>query len=490
MNRIYLAGILCFFGSTSLAQTAVMQEIEKINPPATALAPLHFLAADELMGRGTHRPEIKVAAKFISDEFRKAGLKEFEGLKSYYQHFDIKFITAPQNGTLTINSNEYQLEKDFFQIRGTATSLNAAAVFAGFGSIKDFDKTEVKDRIVITRCGENDSTSLRRSMYLMRAKQKLLKEKGAVALIEVYKGDAKSWEGAADHFMHDRSFQAADSLLPVFYVRDTTNVLSSIANATSMIEVNGNNIKNVEAENVIGYVEGTDPKLKDQYIVLSAHYDHIGIASKPKMEEGKLDSIFNGARDNAVGTAAVIAAARYFAKHPAKRSILFIGYTAEEIGLLGSMHFADHPPLPLNKLVYNLNIDNASYNDTTIITIIGLGRTSADKDIRKAVRTYGMTESPDLNPQQNLFDRSDNVSLARKGIPAPTYSLGVRKFDETITNRYHQLSDEVRDFNLSYAVKFINSYVLAVSNIANNKKQPKWIKGDKYEGEWKKLFGR
>ena len=201
-----------------------------------------------------------------------------------------------------------------------------------------------------------------------------------------------------------------------------------------------------------------------------------------------MDSIYNGARDNAIGTTAVIDAARYFAQHPAKRSILFIAYTAEEIGEVGSKYFSLHPLVPLKQLVYNLNIDNANYNDTSIITVIGLGRTSADEDIKKACAAYHLTAMPDPAPEQNLFDRSDNANLADKGIPAPTFSLGIKKFDAEINKRYHQLSDEVGNFDLDYGLKYIRSFILAAKYIADNPAQPVWIKGDKYEAAWKELF--
>jgi Zn-dependent M28 family amino/carboxypeptidase len=199
---------------------------------------------------------------------------------------------------------------------------------------------------------------------------------------------------------------------------------------TAKLKIEGNEVRSIPAKNVMGIVEGTDAKLKEQYIVLSAHYDHLGVAAKPKMEEGKLDSIYNGARDNAIN------AARYFALHPPKRSVLFIAFTGEEMGLLGSKYFAAHSIIPLKQMVYNLNIDNASYNDASRVTVVGLGRTSADEDIQKACVAYGLTAMPDPAPEQNLFDRSDNVSLAIMGVPAPTFSLGIKQFDETITNRY------------------------------------------------------
>lgn len=183
----------------------------------------------------------------------------------------------------------------------------------------------------------------------------------------------------------------------------------------------------------------------------------------------------------------MIDAARYFSAHPAKRSILFITFTAEEMGLIGSEYFAAHPPAPLKQIAYDLNIDNASYNDTTAITLVGLGRTSADTDIKRACAVYHLNILPDPTPEQWLFFGSDNYPLAEKGIPAPTFSLGMKKMDSTIFNRYHQLSDEVGNFNLEYAVKFINAFTLAAKYIADNPVQPTWSKGDKYEAVWNKL---
>src|ERR1700733_1237559 len=146
----------------------------------------------------------------------------------------------------------------------------------------------------------------------------------------------------------------------------------------------GASTKGLKLKNVIAFLKGTDSGLRNQYIVLSSHYDHLGVADTAIMEEGKLDSIYNGARDNATGTAAVIAAARYFGRYPPKRSLLFICYTAEEEGLVGSAYYARHPLIPLNQTVYNLNIDNASYNTTNAICLFGLGRTSEDSLIIKA----------------------------------------------------------------------------------------------------------
>ncbi len=208
------------------------------------------------------------------------------------------------------------------------------------------------------------------------------------------------------------------------------------------------------------------------------------------MVDCKLDSIYNGTRDNAIGVTAVINAARYFALHPTKRSVLFIAFTGEEMGLLGSKYFAAHPPIALEKMVYNLNIDNGGMNDTSLINVIGLGRTTADNDMQKASLAYGLTLKGDPAPEMNLFDRSDNVSLAAKGVPAPTYGMGISKVDESVMRYYHQLGDEVGNIDLEYVVKYMKSYILAALYIADNPAQPLWKAGDKYETAWKELYSK
>ncbi len=485
-----------FIYATSLsgfAQTALVNEINGINTPAVALAPLRFLASDELMGRGTMRPEINIAARYISEQFRSLGIKEVSGATDYFQTFDIKMITPSNAGTLTINTNSYKLGTDLLQVEGADLSLSAPMIYAGFGTKADLDKIDVKGKIVVVNMGSNDSSSFMEGFELMSEKTKSAKERGAVALIQRFKQADVPWDGLKQYLMGEHPMDPAATDFPVFIINDEKISLPSLLKNKSentIINITGTQTKTISAKNVMGWVEGTDAKLKDQFVVLSAHYDHLGVAKQPKMEEGKMDSIYNGARDNAIGTTAVIDAARYFVQHPPKRSVLFIAYTAEEIGEVGSKYFGAHPTIPLRQLIYNLNIDNASYNDTTIVTVIGLGRTSADDDIKKACTAFGLSAMPDPAPEQNLFDRSDNTNLAEKGIPSPTFSLGIKKFDDVIMKRYHQLSDEVGNFDLNYGMKYINSFILAGKLIADDATQPYWIKGDKYEPAWKELYGK
>ena len=487
MIRIIITISFLNIASVCIAQTAA-QEINKLNSPSLALSPLRFLASDELMGRGTTRPEINIAARYISEEFKRIGLKELPGTTDYFQTFTIELFTPSKTGALTVNNKSYNMGENIIQMSGTDISLNAPIVYAGFGLKEDLDKIDVKGKIVIAKWGANDSTSPGDGLALLETKQKLAQERGVAALIESAPREIP-WEAVQQYFMHEHAEAEGTDNFSTFLINDKDSSLFKISrNQLATLSATENKQRNITAKNVMAWVEGTNAKLKDQFIVLSAHYDHLGVAEQPKTEEGKLDSIFNGARDNAIGTTAVIDAARYFAQHPPKRSILFIAFTAEELGLIGSKYFADHPVLPLKQMVYDLNIDNASYNDTTVITLVGLERTSADADIKRACDAYGLSILPDPTPGKELFSGSDNLPLAEKGVPAPTFSLGMKSFDSTIFNRYHQLSDEVGNFNLNYAMKFINSFILAAKYIADNNKQPTWTKGDKYEAIWKQLY--
>jgi Zn-dependent M28 family amino/carboxypeptidase len=252
------------------------------------------------------------------------------------------------------------------------------------------------------------------------------------------------------------------------------------------VTLNMNEAQNeiIQSQNVVGVVEGTDPTLKKEYIIYSAHYDHVGIGSA----DATGDTIYNGARDNAVGTVTVLSMAENLAKYPTKRSALFILFTAEEKGLLGSEYYVENPVLPLEQMVYCFNSDNGGYNDTSLATIIGLERTTAAQHIKDAASAFGLRAIEDPSPEQGLFDRSDNVHFARKGIPAPTFSMGFSAFDEEINKYYHQPGDHADSIDYGYLLKFFRAYVLSGRKIANDQKTPFWIKGDTYEANGLQLY--
>jgi Zn-dependent M28 family amino/carboxypeptidase len=242
----------------------------------------------------------------------------------------------------------------------------------------------------------------------------------------------------------------------------------------------------LNSKNVVGMVEGTDPTLKNEFIIYSAHYDHNGVG-EPNQDG---DSIYNGARDNAVGVVTVMSAAENIALYPTKRSALFILFTGEEKGLLGSSYYVQNPLIPLNQMVYCFNSDNGGYNDTSLTTIIGLERTTAAKHIKVASTAFGLTAIDDPAGEQGLFDRSDNVNFAKVGIPAPTFSMGFTAFDEEIFKYYHQTADNPGSMDYDYLTKFFGAYVLSCRLIANDPITPFWVEGDKYHPAGTSLYGK
>jgi len=250
------------------------------------------------------------------------------------------------------------------------------------------------------------------------------------------------------------------------------------------LKIEGIVVEDFSSRNVVAYLEGSDPELKDEFIIYSAHYDHVGIGV-PNAEN---DSIYNGARDNAVGTVTVLSVAENLAKYPVKRSSLFILFTGEEKGLLGSKYYTENPVMPLNKMVYCFNSDNGGYNDTSKVTIFGLNRTTVGHHIIDGAKEFGLTAIDDPAPEQNLFDRSDNVNFAKKGVPAPTYSMGFTAFDEEITKTYHQVTDNPETVDYDYLEKFFRSYVLTSRLIANDPQTPFWTEGDKYHKAGVELY--
>ena len=239
------------------------------------------------------------------------------------------------------------------------------------------------------------------------------------------------------------------------------------------------------SQKVGGYVEGTDPVLKKDYVTFSSHYDHVGVGRA----DSTGDDIYNGTRDNAVGTVTVLEAAKNLAMYPTKRSSLFVMFCGEEKGLLGSQWFVDQSPLPLSDIVFCFNSDNGGYNNTSMATVIGLDRTTAQGLLVTAIESYGLTAGDDANyKEQGLFDRSYNVSFAKKGIPAPSFGMGVDAFDEQVLRTYHQPSDEFDTIDMDYLYTFYRAYVFAGRSIGNMKETPFWVEGDKYYEVGKELY--
>lgn len=485
MKKIVLllfAGLVC---SPSLF--AQKQDVEKHFNSKDAIAQFTYLASDALMGRDPIRPEMKMAYTFIAKELEKAGAKPLPGGNGYYQDIPFSLSSPPTKGSVQMGKFSFSQGQNLLALDGNSLSGTFEVVEVGFGSEEEFVGKELKGKIAISNVGAPNKFSPNQLFAEGRAKAKRAKDAGAVALIERFNVPSVPWQLVSGFLNRPQMGIAQEETanLPYLWVEDLKNELTGTNLGNATLAVEGKVNRKIDGKNVLAMIEGTDSHLKNEFILLSAHYDHVGVGTP----DASGDSIYNGARDNAVGTVAVLNAAQYFANNPPKRSILFALWTAEEKGLLGSAYFANNPLIPLNQIVYNLNIDNAGYNDTSIITVIGLGRTSADFMINEAVAEFGLIAKADPSPEQGLYDRSDNVNFARKGIPAPSFTLGFTAFDDEINKYYHKAADEVDSFDLNYAQLYWKSYILSAQKIANWSQKPQWTAGDKYEEVGKKLYG-
>ena len=485
MKKIALllfAGLVC---SPSLF--AQKLDIEKRFASKDAISQFTYLASDALMGRDPIRPEMKLAYTFIAQELEKAGAKPLPGANGFFQDIPFNLSSPPTKGSVQMGDFSFSQGQNLLVLEGNSFSGTYEVVEIGFGSVEEFAGKDLKGKIAISNIGAPNKFSPNQLFAEGRAKAKRAKEAGAVALIERFNVPSVPWQLVSGFLNRPQMGldQGEASNLPYLWVEDLKNQLTGTNLGNATLAIKGKVNRKIDGKNVLAMIEGTDSQLKNEFILLSAHYDHVGVGTP----DAEGDSIFNGARDNAVGTVAVLNAARYFAKNPPKRSILFALWTAEEKGLLGSAYFANNPLIPLNQIVYNLNIDNGGYNDTSIITVIGLGRTTADFLINEAVAEFGLTAKADPSPEQGLYDRSDNVNFARKGIPAPTFGLGFTAFDDEINKYYHKATDEVESFDLNYAQLYWKSYILSAQKIANWSQKPQWTAGDKYEEVGKKLYG-
>ncbi len=486
----YLTLALCTFISLLSAQTDAEKAAETVDKNNIE-GHIYFLADDLLKGRDTGSPENKIAASYLANTLRSYGVKPNPATGSYYQKFKLLQSAPPSILKVELSGENYP---HTVAVQAKSATLSGAAVYLGYGFEDDYKGKDVKGKLLVVRGGTPDSSEPNTVYSSHKNKQDLAKKNGAIGLIEMTLLE-EEWWSRIKHFMGE-SVQipdAIDSESTTDFVHLWVNTTSEQLNALEdsdlsyTIETDGKKEQSLSTQNIVGVLEGTDPKLKNEYIIYSAHYDHIGIG-RP---DAKGDSIYNGARDNAIGTTAVLTIAQNLAKYPTKRSALFILFTGEEKGLLGSQYYVQNPILPLNQMIYCFNTDGGGYNNTSLATIAGLKRTTAQKHMVAGAKTFGLKalDIDEAAPEEGLFDRSDNVSFAKVGIPAPTYSTGFDAFDDEITKYYHQAGDEADSLDYDYLVKFYQGYVLSGRLIANDPEKPFWIKGDKYEAAGNVLYG-
>lgn len=446
-------------------------------------ARIAFLASDALRGRDTPSPGLEQAAAYIANEFKSYGLKPAGDSGTYLQRWDYlekKLSATGARAQLSAGSWNSALTylKDFFVIPGPAPVSVTGVYFAGTASQQPAAlPADARGKVIA---------------YYMPGKEA---EGDWIKFVQAILPVAFSAQPAAVMLVLDPAFpaeqiaylaeQATSTVLPVplvgvrydaakeFFSRaggDLEALKTAPAmQATATVAVSTQiEQQNHRPPNAVAILEGSDPTLKNEYIVFSAHMDHVGVGTP----NAKGDSIYNGADDDASGTSAVLEVAQHFAAASVKpkRSLIFLLVSGEEKGLFGSAWFVQHPPVPANKIVANINIDMVGRNAPDTIVAIGREYTSLGQlaqDVAKSNASLKLTVAPDLWPEEQFFFRSDHFNFARANIPAIFFTTGDHA-------DYHKPSDEPETINNDKVARVAQLVHLLGQAIANAADAPKW----------------
>ncbi len=496
-----------------------------------------YLADDELRGRGTGTYGEKLAAEYLAMEFERLNLFPLGDNGNYFQNIPMhssESLSGCQallyNNTDTLN---LELEKDYLLFKSGAQTLVPKPidlVFVGYGifapeyDYNDYQSVDVSNKIVVYLDGEPVSTDksyfngTEQTIYAYpESKERMAISRGArgsILLLNPQNPRFRTWEHYVQNYaftevtlaysvtahlsliLNPNSaahlFKNAQYSLQDIYTMDKNNTLKSFDLATSLSFKGQFKQRDFISPNVIAMLSGSDSKLKHEYIIITAHYDHLGIG-KPMLA----DSIYNGFGDNALGCAGVLEMARVLSENrkKLKRSFIFLMVTGEEKGLLGSTYYIDHPAVPLYRTIANLNVDGLAMFDE-FNDIVGVGHELSDLDetLKETANQLGLLTSP--VPQQFMvsesFARSDQISFAKAGIPSIlimdglqykrlTPVQGLQMHINWIDHIYHTPFDD-KDQTMNYKAAQQHCRVLThfIFNTANRESEPQWKPGTPY----------
>ncbi|CAN7461584.1 M28 family metallopeptidase [Phenylobacterium sp. LjRoot164] len=493
-----------------------------------------FLADDLLQGREAGTAGFDVAAAYVASQLAQIGVKPGAADGTYFQRVSMVAGRPSDEGALALTSKAgpapLKFGEDFLPGRNllsASTRVAAPLVFVGYGvrtpTQDDYAGLNVKGKIVVALSGAPAGLQTEERAYYagVRTKRLAAEAKGAVGFITImapsdetrrpFANSARQWrnwamawrapdgaafspaattpdlgilsvKGAAKLFVgarqsYDEVVRAAETDAPPRFA------LPYGLDATINTET-----KIVESANVVGRIEGSDPKLKDEVVVLSAHLDHIGVTPPIKG-----DAINNGALDNASGVATTLEVARAFVEgKPPRRTLLFLLNTAEEKGLVGADYFARHPPTTA-PIVANINLDMPVLTyDFVDVVAFGAERSSLGPTVQRAAGRMGLRLSPDPLPEEGLFTRSDHFRFVEQGVPSVFLMTGFENggreaFTSFLKDHYHKPSDDLSlpiDYGAGAKFAAIN-YEIA-REVADADARPAWNSGDFFGT----LFGR
>lgn len=494
------------------------------NPDITAkeiYEHIKYLASDELKGRNTGSEEIREAAEYIKKEFESYGLSPAFG-NSYFQPFKFNSsVKLESKNELTIYVNgedmELEAEKDFMPLPFSGSkSLKGDLVFAGFGiqdlknNYDDYKGIDVKGKVVVIFRLYPDFQNSKSPFAIykgIRQKAKIAKESGASGLIIVngYEDIPFAKDDEFIRFAYDRAPLMTD--FPVVqikrkYIEKIFQIKgNSLENLFNMIDVSkepsplaldgitvsmstGVKIEQGECINVGAILEGSDPVLKNEYIVVGAHYDHLGMGGENSLNSEKTPQIHNGADDNASGTTGVLELAEKFAamRDKVKRSMIFIAFSGEELGLLGSAFFANNSPVTLESIAAMINMDMIGRMDSSKTLIVyGTGTsTKWNELLSKNNPRFTLTMNADG------FGGSDHSSFYAKKIPVLFFFTGIH-------TDYHKPTDDYDKINPDGEKEILEFVYTVINELVVNETKPDYVSVQKKEtestGGWRVYVG-
>ena len=505
---------------------------------------VQVLASDEYEGRmpGTEGGRRTVA--YLTEQFKAMGLQPGNPDGSYVQAVPLAGITSTPQGHFTVGKKRIPLDMPNNAVAVTShfepsvSVKDSDIVFVGYGvqapeyGWDDYAGLDVKGKTLVMLVNDppvqREDGQLDDSLFGGKAmtyygrwtyKYEIASQLGAAAAIVVHQTKpagypwevvSKGWSGeqfVTKNAQNNTDRVPVESWISLDMARtlfeaaghDFTELSAAAAKpgfkpvqlkakATFRID---NSLRTVDSHNVIARLPGSDPKLRDEHIVMTAHWDHLG-------NDGRTDGdgIYNGALDNATGTGGLLELAEGFAQMETAppRSLLFLAVTAEEQGLIGSRHYAQTPLWPLEKTVANINMDGLNvWGPTSDVVVVGYGQSTLEDDLAVFVKQQGREIKPDPNSEKGYYYRSDHFEFAKVGVPALYAESGNQLRDqppgtgearaaEYVANDYHKPSDEIRDdWDLSGAIEDLQIYARIAWRVAHAEQWPQWKEGSEFK---------
>jgi len=504
------------------------------------------LASDAFEGRGPGTAGEDSSVAYITEQFKALGLAPGNPDGTYIQPVSMIGYTSHPDASIAVGGKPMKLRfpNDYVAVsRRNANAIrvdNSDVVFVGYGVVApeygwdDYKGLDVKGKTIIMLVNDpavpspDDSTKLDSTMFKGKAmtyygrwtyKYEIASDKGAAAAIIVhetgpagypYEVVVGSW--GRENFDVKATGPTNRVAVEAWMALDKTKELFRNAglnfdslkkaatrkdfkpvalNAKATFHVR-NQVREIQSKNVVAKLDGSDANLKDEYVIYTAHWDHLGRDTTLKG-----DQIFNGALDNATGVGALLTVAKAFKAlpKPPARSVLFLAVTAEEQGLLGAKWYATHPLYPLNKTLVDMNMDGVNqWGKTKDLTVVGYGNSTLDDLLGTVLASQGgRTIKPDPEPEKGFFYRSDHFEFAKQGVPAlyvdagteyvgKDSTYGQKKRDEYTENDYHKPSDQVKpDWDLSGAVEDLQAFFQVGYRVAQTDRWPEWKQGTEFK---------